>query len=119
MKEGDISKLIMLALSQAGCTIWRNESAGVWVGKVLHKEVTSVTLGNARFIKAGLCTGSSDLIGLTSCGKFLAVEVKTPTGRATKEQIGFINHVNNRGGFGFVAHSPEMALMELEKCRNR
>jgi hypothetical protein len=112
--EATIQKEIQLALSKAGCIMWRNESAGVWAGRILFKQASQVTLDNASFIKSGLCVGSSDLIGLTPCGRFLAVEVKTPKGKPTDEQINFINAVNAKNGIGYIARSAEEAIQELE-----
>lgn len=100
MKESDIQRLVMLALSEAGCVIWRN-NVGV--------------LKNAAGIpiKFGLCVGSSDLIGIAPSGKFLAVEIKTPTGRATTDQIRFIEAVRRHGGIAGIARSPAEALALL------
>ena len=96
MKETDIMRSVMLALSEAGCLIWRN-NVGV--------------LKNAAGIpiKFGLCVGSSDLIGLYR-GRFLAVEIKTPTGKATPEQLRFIEAVKRHGGIAGIARSPQDAL---------
>lgn len=97
MKEMDILRLIMVALSEAGCIVWRN-NCGV--------------LKNAAGIpiKFGLCVGSSDLIGITPDGRFLAVEVKTQNGKPTPEQIRFIEAVKRKGGAGGIARSPAEAL---------
>ena len=99
MREQDIQRLIMLALSEAGCLIWRN-NVGV--------------LKNAAGIpiKFGLCVGSSDLIGLYR-GRFLAVEIKTPTGKATPEQLRFIEAVKRHGGIAGIARSPADAVALL------
>ena len=67
----------MLALSENGCTVWRNETAGAWMGKQIHREGDQVTLTNARMMTFGLCVGSSDIIGISPDGRFLAIEVKT------------------------------------------
>lgn len=113
-KETSIQNAILLALSQAGCTVWRNETAGAWVGKVIHKDSSgTTTLANARMIKAGLCTGSSDIIGICPDGRFLAVEVKAGTGRTTDEQARFIAAVRKTGGVAGVARSPADALLLL------
>jgi len=109
-QETKIQRAIMLTLSEAGCLIFRNETAGAWVGKKLHHAGQQVTLGDARFMPFGLCKGSSDLIGLTPDGLFLAVEVKTKTGRATKEQLNFIDQVRKHGGKAGIARSPKEAL---------
>ena len=100
MKESDIQRLIMLALSEAGCLIFRN-NVGV--------------LKNAAGIpiRFGLAVGSSDLIGIAPGGRFLAVEIKTPTGKATPEQLRFIEAVRARGGIAGIARSPAEALALL------
>jgi hypothetical protein len=100
MKESDIQRLIMLALSEAGCLVFRNN-----VG----------TLKNAAGIpiRFGLCVGSSDLIGIAPGGRFLAVEIKTSKGRATTEQLRFIEAVRARGGIAGIARSPAEALALL------
>ena len=90
--------------------MFRNESAGAWVGKVIHKDASQVTLTDARMIRFGLAVGSSDIIGISPTGKFLALEVKTSKGRATKEQLRFIEAVNNAGGKAGIARSVEDAL---------
>lgn len=97
MKESDIQRLIMLALSEAGCLIWRNNTGAL-------KNAAGIP------IKFGLCVGSSDLIGLTPTGRFLAVEIKTPTGKPTPEQTRFLEAVRARGGIAGIARSPEEAL---------
>ena len=108
--ETKLQNLILIALSKAGCLVFRNETSGAWVGKVIHKDASQVTLTNARMIRFGLAVGSSDIIGIAPCGRFLAVEVKTSKGRATKEQLRFIEAVNNAGGIAGIARSVEDAL---------
>jgi len=103
----------MIALSEAGCTVWRNETAGAYVGKVIHKAGSQVTLANAHMMTFGLCVGSSDIIGITPEGRFLAIEVKTKTGRASKEQVVFIEAIRKSGGIAGIARSPEEALEVL------
>ena len=97
MKESDIQRLIMLALSEAGCTIWRNNTG-------VLKNAAGIP------IRFGLCTGSSDLIGMAPDGRFLAVEIKTCKGRATPEQIRFIEIVKARGGIAGIARCQQDAL---------
>jgi len=120
--ETKLQNLQMLALSQAGCLVWRAETAGAWVGKVIYKDNQTVMLANARMIQAGLCKGGSDIIGIRptvitqdmvgkTVGVFIADEVKTSKGRATKEQLRFIEAVNNAGGIAGIARSVEDALL--------
>lgn len=108
--ETKIQNTILMTLSDAGCTVWRNETAKAWVGRILHKDSHHVTLANARMIAFGLCVGSSDIVGITPTGRFLAVEVKTKTGRVSKEQMLFINAVNKAGGIAGIARSAQDAI---------
>ena len=95
--ETNIMNACMVALSAAGCLVWRN-NCGVL------KDSTG------RPIRYGLCVGSSDLIGVAPDGKFLAVEVKTATGRTSEAQDRFIAAVLRLGGRAGVARSPEGAV---------
>lgn len=109
-QETRIQRNIMIAISQAGHTVWRNETGSFWTGKVIHKDNRTVTLANAQMIPCGLCRGSSDLVGLTSKGIFFAIEVKTPKGRTSKEQDAFLHRVREQGGIAGVARCPQDAL---------
>jgi hypothetical protein len=102
VKESDLMRSIMLALFGAGCTVWRNNT-----GCLLDKRGVPV--------KFGLCVGSSDLIGISPSGKFIAVEIKTTKGRATPEQMRFIEAVREKGGIAGIARSPEEAVALLSK----
>lgn len=108
--ETRLMHTIMLALSEAGCIVWRNNTGLGYTGRVIHKQGDVVTLAGSRVIPFGLCVGSADLIGITKEGKFLAVEVKTKTGKPTKEQLNFIAAVNAAGGKAGIARSVEEAL---------
>lgn len=94
MKEGNISKLVHMEASKHGAVLFRNH-----VGGFYDKD--------GRFHKTGLCKGSSDLIGWTKDGFFLAIEVKKDKGKVSPEQQNFIDRVNEAGGIGFIARSPE------------
>jgi hypothetical protein len=97
-KESNIMKSIMIALSDNGCVVFRNN-------------IGSYKTEDGRFIRFGVGgNGGSDLIGWTREGKFLAVETKSPTGKATAEQINFIEKVNASGGVAGIARSVEDAL---------
>lgn len=108
--ETKIQNKILIALSNVGCVVWRNETAGAWVGKVIHKEASQVTLANARMIRFGIAIGSSDIIGITPEGRFLAIEVKTQTGRPSQQQLTFIDAVRQNGGVAGIARSVQDAL---------
>ena len=113
MKESNMQKLIMLAVSEKGSIVWRNNTG------VLKNEAGIP-------IRFGLCKGSSDLIGITpvtitpdmvgnTVGVFTAIEVKTKTGRASAEQMQFIDAVNAAGGIAGLARSPADALELLPR----
>lgn len=96
--ERNIQAMILMALSEAGCLVWRQDTGA-------YKDPKS-----GRLIRYGLCKGSSDIIGLCADGTFLAVEVKTATGRIRPEQETFIAAVKRAGGRAGVARSAEDAL---------
>lgn len=127
-EETNISKRIQKATSKVGTRLFRQNVGGAWAGKPVKGEGTVVTLGprdvlirNARFIRMGLITGSSDLIGwhpvvITQemVGRKVAVftgfEVKTPDGIVEPEQTNFVNRVVEAGGIAGIVRSEESAL---------
>lgn len=114
--ETKLQRQIMVALSQAGHTVFRNETGKFWAGKVIHKDGRQVTLTNAMMIPVGLAVGSCDIVGLQrDTGRFFGVEVKTKTGRVSAEQSKFIDTINQRGGVAGVARSIEDALELLSR----
>lgn len=109
--ETKLMRLILVALTGHRCIAWRNETSGAYVGKVIHKDARIVTLANAQLMTFGLCVGSADIIGIHKpTGRFLAIEVKTKTGKPTKEQLNFLEQVRNAGGIAGIARSVEDAL---------
>ena len=129
-EETNIVRKILL-LGVAGLRLFRNNSGSAWIGQsvvIKKREQVWVNQGDVvvkqgRFFKAGLCVGSSDIIGFKSVeitpemvGKtvavFTAIEAKTKSGRASKEQIAFINMVNQKGGISFIA-TDEVEALEL------
>ena len=49
--------------------------------------------------------GVSDILGIHKSGRLIAIEVKTPHGKASKEQEAFIGKINRMGGLAGVATS--------------
>ncbi len=103
MLERDIQHAIRLASSRIpGLTLWRQ---GVGVA----------TTADGRKQRFGLCVGSSDLVGvLAPSGRFVAVEVKTDTGRLRPEQELFLALVRRSGGIAFVARSVDDFLLGMK-----
>ena len=103
MTEGDIMRACMLALSEAGCLIWRNNSGAY----------TDPRSGS--FVRYGVGQpGGSDLIGISPDGLFLAVEIKTAKGRVRPEQQRFIDAVRRAGGIAGVCRSVDDAMDLIE-----
>ena len=120
MSEHEIQQRILLACGSGIARLWRNNVGTSWAG-----QATKITPGNiravaaalrpgdvvvrqARPLHAGLCVGSSDLIGyrqVDGVAQFVALEVKSATGRPTKEQSQFIDHINGAGGVAGIVRS--------------
>lgn len=97
MKEQNVQAACLVALSQAGCLVWRQDT-GAYRAK------------SGALVRYGLCVGSSDIIGIAPDGRFLAVEVKNDTGRATDAQLRFIAAVQAAGGRAGIARSAADAV---------
>ena len=130
MKEQNILKRIMLSVTQyTNSRIFRNNTGTGWVGesKRIAKKTQvflnpgDVVIRNARPLRAGLCVGSSDLIGWSvkkitpeMVGKnvaiFTAIEVKTDSGRIQKEQLNFIKKIQKDGGIAGISRSDSEAV---------
>lgn len=135
MKESNLTKLIMLGVS-ASATVFRNNVGMGWIGRsrrvsaptVVKLNPGDVVIQDARPLHAGLCEGSSDVIGWTTreitpdmVGKkvaiFTAIEVKNPSGRASAEQLRFIERVRECGGIAGIARTPDEARNLIENLR--
>lgn len=135
--EHEVQQRILMACGNGDARLWRNNVGTGWAGPA-----TRVTAGNlrvvaqslkpgdvvirgGRLLHAGLCQGSSDLIGYRSLvvgpehvgqrlAVFAAVEVKSATGRVSSEQRAFLDHVCKAGGCSGIARSvaDAQAIME-------
>lgn len=103
MSEGAIQDAIRVALSdEPGLVLWRNNC-----GVAEHR--------GAR-VRYGLAVGSADLIGCLD-GRFVALEVKTPTGRAAPEQRLWLALVRRYGGFAAIVRSVDEARAAIARAR--
>jgi len=130
MSETAILKHIQVAISRAGARVFRNNVALAWAGSSVTKvgqDFGDVLIKNARPIHAGLCEGSSDLIGFTPIevtpdmvGKrlaiFTAIEVKAPRGHVEDIQRNFIDTVRAAGGIAMIARSEDEAIKLLNEA---
>ena len=101
--EHEIQQRIRLACGRGAVRLWRNNT-----GALVDKQ--------GRFVRFGLCKGSSDLIGLRSLevtpemvgrrlAQFVALEIKTDCGTVSPEQRAFLLLVQQLGGLGAVCRS--------------
>lgn len=87
----------MLCKAGSPCRLWRNNSGCLPDGK-------------GGFVRYGLGIGSADLVGLiVGVGRLLAVEIKTPTGRMSEEQLAWHTTVRGYGGIAVVIRTVEEA----------
>ena len=109
--ETDIQQRIRLAVGALpGIRLWRNNS-----GKLPDPRT-------GRWVQFGVASpGGSDLIGYRTItitpdmvgqqvAVFTAIEIKTPTGRATPAQQHFIDHIRKAGGIAAIVRSSADAL---------
>lgn len=128
MSETNDLRLMMLALGKdcKNVRIFRNNTGKAYQANKVLRVGNTITLTDYRVVEAGLCVGSSDLIGLTMItitpdmiGKqvavFTAIEGKTNRGVASEAQNNFINMVNNFGGIAGVARGEQQAVELIKK----
>jgi hypothetical protein len=97
MNEADLMRSIMIALSNDGHFVSRAN-----VGLFFTQD--------GRPIRSGLPVGFSDLFGhRRDDAKAFYLEVKTPTGKVSTEQMAFINAMKIRGAIAGVVRSIEDA----------
>ncbi len=117
---------VMAAVGRGTSRLFRNNTGDGWQGNWVKLANGDVLIKNPRYIKFGLCEGSSDTIGWHSVvitpemvgmliAIFVALECKSGKGRATAEQNRFIAAVVAAGGIGAVVRSAEEAERALEK----
>jgi len=124
MSEHTTQQRILLACGSGSARLWRNNVGTGWAGqavKIQRRGMVAVEPGDiivrqGRPLHAGLCVGSSDLIGyrvVDRVAQFVALEVKSATGRATAQQTQFIDHINAVGGCAGIVRSVEDAQTVL------
>lgn len=98
--EKHIQKSILLYLRSNGIYCWPNKTQGTY----------NPTL--KRFMAGNTFKGPSDVLGILDTGQFLAIEVKSKTGKLSPEQKDFLENIDKRGGVSFMCRS-------LEECIER
>ncbi len=123
--ERVIQSECLLSASSKGYRLFRNNVGKAWIGNsslvrasgTVTVEPGDVVIRKARRFHAGLCEGSSDLIGWRSVtvtpdmvgqkvALFVGFECKTTRGRVTENQDNFVRQVNVSGGIGRIIRCP-------------
>lgn len=126
MSEAQLLSEIELAIgSRQDCRIFRNNQGMAWTGIMKARYNNGdILLGVARPLRVGLITGAADLVGWCSeiigpshvgqrVGRFLSIEVKTPTGKLSDAQEIWRRNVRKYGGNAMVARSVSDAIQHL------
>lgn len=99
MAEKAIQSAILIAVSSLpDILVWRNNTG-------------STKIPNGQWIKFGL-VGSPDILGCYR-GRFIGIEVKTPTGKQSDAQRNFQRALEKAGGVYVLARSVDDALNAL------
>lgn len=102
MSEIDIQNQIRIELSEIAVTFRAN--VGVFFTK------------DGRPVSTGLPKGFSDLFGFRkSDGRAFFLEIKTETGKLSKDQEFFLSAMKNLGAISGVARSPKEAIEIITK----
>lgn len=127
--EANVSNDAAIAVSKAGGKSFRNNVGGAWSGKKIRTLPNGdVVLRDAMWINFGLMKGSADRIGWVPVtitqdmvgqrfARFLSMEMKTETGRASDAQIKWHDIVWRDGGLSGFCRCVEDAerIMRGEK----
>lgn len=137
MKEGEVFKRVMLAAGRLfpGARLFRQNVGSAWSGpgfnlkpgQVYRAEGGERVITQPRLVEFGLVKGSGDAIGWHSIvitpdmvGRrvaiFASVETKAGRGRATKEQLNWLQQVQAAGGIALIINDPEQLNLELPRA---
>lgn len=111
-KEVKVMREVMVMAAKIGVHLFRNNSGqyqtdqGHWIRYGLANPGGSDCIGWKPL------TITQEMVGQT-IAQFTAVEVKSETGRLTKEQQTFLDIVNQCGGCGIVARTTQEAITKL------
>ncbi len=90
---------------------------GLLPGVVLWRNNTGVADFKGQKVRYGLALGSADLVGIVD-GRFVALEVKTKTGKPTQAQEQWLGVVRSNRGFATIVRSADEAVAAIERARD-
>lgn len=99
MRESAILHQCMLALSEAGCVVFRAQVGTFWTK-------------DGRPVRIGV-PGHSDLYGFRPDGRAFFCETKSATGRLSDDQRNFLRRMKDRGAIACVARSAAEAVAKI------
>ncbi len=99
MRESAILHQCMLALSEAGCTVFRANVGTFWTK-------------DGRPVRVGV-PGFSDLHGFRPDGRAFFVECKSRNGRLSQEQRDFLTAMRDRGAVAVLARDPVQCVADV------
>lgn len=107
MNTAELTQVIILAATEHGARLWRNNS-----GVAVHKKD-----GRTYRVAYGVGPqggGGGDLIGWTATGRFASIEIKIGRDKQTEAQNKWERWVIAGGGVAGVARSVEDAIAILK-----
>jgi hypothetical protein len=128
--EHVVQQQVLARFGSGDVRLFRNNVGTGWAGQATRVTAGNlnaiahtlrpgdVIIRNARPLHAGLCVGSSDLIGyrrVDGLAQFVALEVKSERGRPTTEQTRFLDHINSAGGCAAIVRSVDDAHSVLHR----
>ena len=116
MTEHDIQNRIRLAISEAKSgVVFRANVGQAWTGSHYEWLNRDILIHSARPFNTGLPTGFSDLFGVTPEGQAFFLEVKSPKGKPSPEQLQFLEVMRSWNAITGVVQSQEAALNLLRR----
>lgn len=102
MSESKLVAEVLIALgARADCRVWRSNSG------VAKNRATGA------FVRFGV-PGQGDVSGILRGGRRLEIELKTPRGRQSEEQLAFQQMIERFGGLYVLARSVDDAVAAVE-----
>jgi len=94
-----LSEVLLAIGARPDCRVWRNETG------MAYRDGVGIRYGKI---------GSSDILGVTSDGKILCVEIKTGQATQSERQVNFENVIKKFGGRYVVVKSVASAVKFLD-----
>lgn len=99
MTETQLVRSCIEYLNMKGHYVWRNNTGATRLSYTDKK-------GNIsnRILRSGI-RGSSDILGISKDGMFIAIECKVGRNKPTEMQINFLRQITDRGGIAQVVYT--------------